>query len=311
MNVLEDKMLLYRVAKNYYIDGLSQVEIAKQVAVSRPQISRMINHALEIGIVKIEVFLPETIDLRQLSLELKKILQLNSISIMPISQNASTDNFFSFAASLLPNLLDRYKRIGIGWGHSLYETSIMLSYQGQVYERIFSPIVGCSGNDNPYLQTNSIIDRFAEKFRADACYLNIPAFSPASRLSDEIPNQLKKMDVIWGSLDAVVVGIGGRELTEQFYIKELSEDTYINSMKKNLVGDIAGNFFLSDGSILSLPNYHRASCSIDLLKQTSKVIAIARGIPKLEAIYFCAQSGAITDLITDANTASELLKKYK
>ena len=54
-NEIEKRDLLVSVAKMYYEDNLSQLEIARRIHVSRPTVSRLLKVALREGIVQIRI----------------------------------------------------------------------------------------------------------------------------------------------------------------------------------------------------------------------------------------------------------------
>ena len=56
-----DMMQMYRIAKMYYVDNLTQQQIAVSENVSRSQISRLLDQARASGIVEITVRMPERI----------------------------------------------------------------------------------------------------------------------------------------------------------------------------------------------------------------------------------------------------------
>lgn len=58
-NLEKQKKLAY-VAKRYYLDDQKQSDIAQELGVSRPLVSRMLSEARELGIVEITVHEPGT-----------------------------------------------------------------------------------------------------------------------------------------------------------------------------------------------------------------------------------------------------------
>jgi deoxyribonucleoside regulator len=56
----EDLRLALRAATLYYLDGLTQAEIATKLGVSRPTAGRLIARAKARGLVRIEVVVPPT-----------------------------------------------------------------------------------------------------------------------------------------------------------------------------------------------------------------------------------------------------------
>ena len=308
MNILEDTMLVYRIAKNYYIDGYGQKEIAKMTGISRPQISRLIKWGQEMGIVKIEVSLPETIEVKELEMELASCLGVGSSIIIPSDRTADIDNFFPLAAGRVEECLQGHHYIGIGWGHSLYEISRNLSFQENHTELVFYPLIGCSGSINPYLQVGSIVDRFAERYRAKARYLNLPVYLRESNISRDEVGKWQAFQKRWERLDAAVIGIGTLGMKDPIYIDEVSKDPYLIKWKKDIEGDVLAYMMLKDGSILHIPGYQHIACPIDTLKKIPRVIAVAKGVNKAEAIYRAAANKYFSTLITDENTAKEIIR---
>lgn len=313
MNIFDDTMLIYRVARNYYIDNLSQNEIAMMTNISRPQISRLIKRAHELGIARVDISLPSSIDIQQLKEQLRICLDLDDV-IIPSNSSSDEDlnnNFYSFAANYIYDYIDDCSSVGLGWGRSLYETSLQLSYRKEKNQMSFYSLVGSSGNNNPYMQTNGITDRFAERFRGKAHYINTLAVTPKASISEVESKRLEAIQNHWKSLDAAIVGIGGYELSEQFAINELSHDEYILNHKEEIFGDLIANFFLKDKRLLKLPErYCISACPLDDLKKIPKVIAISKGLSKVDAIYFAAKNKYIKALITDQQTAKAILEKY-
>ena len=311
MNVCEDVALLYRVAKYYYVDDYSQKDIAKMTGVSRPQVSRLIKRARERGIVNIQVSLPDDLDIQRLQDELKRSLMLRNVYIIPGKDGKESDkSFFSLAANYLEKILKDYRRIGLGWGYCTYETSRYLSYQTQSQDKFFYPLIGNSGNNKSYLQTSTIVNRFAEHYQGKAYYLNALAFDVRKRQSKNERIQTNDLMEWWNRLDAAVVGIGGSEMSEKIEVNELADDPFLREKKPYIMGDILGGVFLKDQSIIDYPDYYRIiACPLNQLKNFSEVIAITKGLSKVEAINFSAKMGYIKSLITDEQTAKALFEK--
>lgn len=310
MNVLDDMMLMYRVAKSYYVDQLSQSEIAKMVGISRPQISRLIKRALEVGIVKIDVSMPETLNVRDMEKELASCLGVRASVIIPTGKAGENDNFFAVAAKHVSDRLKYCVNIGIGWGRTMYKISKQLTDQTGESKEFFYPLLGSSGDENPYLQISSITDRFAEHYHARARYLNLPVFRKDDQFSVEEKQRLKAFRNKWRHLDGAVVGIGEFNTDNQIYIDEISYDPFLQKHKDEVVGDILAHLLLEKGGELVIPGYYHVACTLDDLLHIPEVIGVARGEAKVDAIYIVAKNGYIKTLITDDTTAKEIIKKY-
>ena len=84
-----DMMQMYRIAKMYYMDGLTQEQIAAAESISRSQISRLLTQARSRGIVEITVRMPERISLNELRRDLIRELKLKDVTIAPLSESAT------------------------------------------------------------------------------------------------------------------------------------------------------------------------------------------------------------------------------
>jgi len=311
MITIEDASLLYRVAKYYYIQNFSQEEIAKKEFISRPQVSRLLKKAKEIGIVKIDISLPDIIDKIELEKKLKNVLNLEHVIISPSNPNVEENDalLYFMAADYLSSILGQYKKVGIGWGQSVSQTSLQIPYQSEHKDITFFPIVGNSGADNPYLQTSTICARFAERFQAKAYYNNSLVVSLKRSLSEIELERLTYLKKNWSRLDAIIFSVGGKIKPEKLFIEEIPKGTYSNQDFEQLAGDILGNFILKDGTVLKVPDeYESVIIDLNQIKNTKNVICIAHGLPKIDILIQAAKNRYMKTLITDSNTAIAILE---
>ena len=110
--------MLVKVAKMYYLDNMNQNEIANEIGVSRPLISKYLSDAKELGIVKIQIhdLLEDEIDEIDV---LKDMYGIEGGIIVPYSVNEDlmdqwlTDKTTSF---FLNDIQEKVCNIGVGWG---------------------------------------------------------------------------------------------------------------------------------------------------------------------------------------------------
>ena len=82
-----DYPMLYRIAKSYYVDNLSQEQIAKCESISRPHVSRILAKARESGVVKFQVQMPKLDDTQQLAELLCERLGLQDVRLACVPRN--------------------------------------------------------------------------------------------------------------------------------------------------------------------------------------------------------------------------------
>ena len=307
-----DMMQMYRIAKMYYMDCLTQAQIAAAENISRSQISRLLDQARSRGIVEITVRMPGRISLNELRENILRELKLKDMAIAPMSDTAEDEDVVetiaTAAAAFLPKELKSCRTVGVGWGRTVYRMSCVLSHRGAESEKLFVPLIGVSGTDNPALQVNAILDRMGERFRAHTYFTNVPAFRESeSSLSELDKKRLSQLHRYWDELDAAIVGVGSMPLTRSFFVSELPAQFSDQFRKEQAVGDVLSQFFRSDGSLIpDIPGYERVAYDASLLRQVRKVICLAGGRDKVPALIAAARAGYFNMLVTDSVTAEAI-----
>ncbi|HOI22141.1 MAG: sugar-binding domain-containing protein [Spirochaetales bacterium] len=313
-----DVSTIYRIARYYYADGFSQDQIAGKEGVSRSQISRLIDKARELGLVRITLVPPSSLRAEELARDLAKALGLKSAIVVPVRKNANDEEISlaiaTRAADCLPAILADYEFVGLGWGYTVYKTAELLPRGlGTGARPYFVPLIGTSGDDNPNLQINTIIDRFGAAFRTKGLFVNIPCVretdAPLSRIEAQRVAMLQER---WGQLDVAVVGLGAPPTESPGLIDELPAECKAELKRSSACGDILAHFFGADGEILNVEHsYKLLAFDIAGLRRLKRSICLAGGAAKVGGIVTAARAGFISDLITDESTAIEALERAR
>ncbi len=310
-----NKVEIFRIANLYYGHGLTQEKIAKLMNISRSQVSRLLERAVELGIVKFDVSIPTDMDYEELANNLSSELKLAKIIIAPVEPELDGNDelirtaIAKAAAKHLDGLLKDCKNIGIGWGRTVYETSLLLEKHKTPSSKVFVPLLGTSGDNVPSLQINSIIDRFSERYNAQGIYTNMLTIRDASvRLSQTEQKRFDNLKKLWSRLDVAVFGLGAKPKDENELFSELSVG-YIDSITNSgIVADILAQFFCSDGMVFyDKQQYTLTSYDISLLASLKNSVCLAGGDDKVDGIIAAANNKYFKTLITDSLTAKKLL----
>lgn len=313
-----DASTIYRIARYYYSDGLSQEEIGAREGFSRSQISRLIDKAREMGLVRISLVPPTDLRSEELSGRLARLLDLRSVVVVPVRRNASQDEISlaiaTRAAEYIPERIQEYKVVGIGWGSTVYRTAGLLTQSARSGSGpFFVPLIGISGNDNPSLQINTIIDRFTAAFRSKGLFVNMPSVremgAPVSKIEE---TRIAELSGLWRNVEAAVVGLGEPPTVTPNLPEELPGD-YKNELKQsNSKGDILAQYFGPDGRIFHAKHgYDLLAYNVQWLGGLDKSICLAGGPLKHEGIIAAARAGYITELVTDDLTAQAIEAKCR
>lgn len=312
-----DYTLLYRVAKAYFKDKMTQQEIAEVENFSRSQISRMLKKAQDEDLVTYTLNFPSNVDEGDLAAKLQETLKLQKVVLIPsfygnrpkISSDDICKNLALGAADKFADLLAGAKTIGVGWGRTMYNASLYVRSQPFLRGRTFVPLIGLSGDSNPMLQVNTIVDRFGERFHAERKYVNLQSLQAQDSLNPYDQAVFNALLSKWGELDAAIIGIGGPPTNVKNLISEFPRHYKKQIQSSGTVGDILSQFFYEDGQIFNLDvNFRLLALNIDELRRVPNVIALAAGQDKCKPICVAAKLGYIKTLVTDYDTANYILQ---
>jgi DNA-binding transcriptional regulator LsrR (DeoR family) len=314
-----DFALLYRIAKSYYKDDLPQQEISRRENISRPHVSRMLAKARECGMVKIDVRMPVEPELEVLSEKLRERLCLKAVKLAYVQEptfgresDPATD-IATVAAVCIPDFIRGAHTIGIGWGRTVYQASLLLDYADPCDGRTFVPLIGLSGESSPFLQINVIVDRFAEKFAAESTYTIMPAIrNRQQKMGTAEKESFQRLRSQWEKLDAAVIGLGPAAKSGRILVAEGSQEYHRQLAGSGTVGDILASFYYPDGSVFDTSAcYQQISLPLSALREIGTVICVAGGQNKVDGILAAARSGYFSILITDSRTAERILEKLQ
>jgi DNA-binding transcriptional regulator LsrR (DeoR family) len=218
----------------------------------------------------------------------------------------------TFAAAQLPRLLENDKIIGVGRGRTIYSVSLQLPVIKPLPQRLFVPLTGNTGTRLSELQTSTIVNRFADKFGAEALYINSSFLRLASELKLNEP-WLCELHDYWDRLDAAVIGLGQYSSSLVSYIEEFPPDLIKRGSRLAAEGEIIGQLYSADGSLNWFEEYAQDYIYIGIplnsLRTIKNVICIASGINKIEPIIMAARLGYFKTLIIDKLTAEGILSR--
>lgn len=314
-----DKLLLYNVAKMYYIDQMGQQQIANIIGISRPQVSRLLKEAKASGIVHITLNSPFQTSRKGLSsrlsdaLGIRKVHVVDTDGISPDHMDRRQELVTAYASDYMTDVFRTSRWAGIGWGSAVYHTVLSMQYHHTPTELCFAPLVGNAGMNAPHFQTNSIVDRIAEKFKADKVFLNAPAFIESDAAFQYIQkiNGLNKDGGIWDRLDTAFFSLGV-PLRLNSTIMGFLQDTQLleQLLSQDCIGDLLGRFINGDGEFC-MPEDSCGCVAIPLnkLQKVEKKICLAYGNSKAAVITAAARRFHVIDeLITDDQTALAILE---
>lgn len=241
---------LETIARLYYEQGQTQEAIARQMRVSRPMISRLLQEARDAGIVDIRVRSPQERDAFLLS-EAKNLFGLRGVSLLERDAEDSVTNH-NLAQTALDFIREQGGgRLGIGWGHVIGAMVRIFESRDPAKDVITDvcPMVGNSGVSIRYYHSNENVRIVAFHAKAVPHFLHTPAFAE-TRQDMELLRQTENYRSVareWDRLDIALVNIGNHPSSPDF----ASFARYGNLLaERHAVGRLIAYYYTREGEII-------------------------------------------------------------
>ena len=174
-NLEKQKRLAY-VARRYYLEDQKQRDIARELGVSRPLVSRMLSEARELGIVEITIHEPGARAAGLLEqLRLRGSIR-GGVLVEEGADNDATNRLLSQGAVELLRQLG-VRRLGVGWGYLIGQLVTWLEENPQPGSTVtdICPLVGNASIPARNYQSNENVRLMARQMGATPHFLYLPA----------------------------------------------------------------------------------------------------------------------------------------
>jgi len=307
--VMHDDNLVMKAAWLYYIDNLTQQQIAEKLGISRMKVVKHLNQAKAEGVVQFRIN-HDTENRINIEKALLEKYGLSDAFVIPsCEQNDLNDSIAKAAAQYIEEKSNPGDYINIGYGDTVSKTIGHLIYQ---VEKPLS-LVSLSGGVSFY--TSSIING-AHKRSFSSPTPNIyvipaPLVASTKEVAQMMLNEVSIKEILnmtkLASMSVVGIGAVSNTATIFKYNIATNNDLVLLEMQ-GAVGDILSHFYDKDGNIIKTGlNERLISSDISMLKDSKKVIGVAGGDDKLAAIHSALVGKFIDVFITDEDTASKLI----
>ncbi len=318
----DDLLALAEVAQQYYLEDLTQEQIARRIGVSRSNVSRMLKEARARGLVEIRIHHPlRTVAdlgerLRQ-ELGLRNCLVLASPAPGSSGEPAGSGGrdvahqLGALAARYLRERVDDGSTIGVGWGSTVYHV-VTSGYLQKKSGITVVQLMGSVGGATPDIDGAQIAGRLGRTLGGRVYYLHAPmvvtdAAVRAGLLRDQ---HIRKTLEMARRAGVLLVSVGAVTQASGIYRAGYLNDADLEYIQgQGAVGDICGSYFKQDGS----------ACSLELSERTIAAPAeVMRGVPLRVGVGWGEQkalpslgairAGLINVLITDEDAARALVR---
>ncbi|HKS02000.1 MAG TPA: sugar-binding domain-containing protein [Arthrobacter sp.] len=306
MAELSHDELLARISSEYYLENRSKVEIGSSYGISRFQVARLLTEALEKGIVEIKVNFPSRVsaaDIRRIG----KFLGIGEVVVAETNGDVvQARGILAKAAAVeISRQAPAGGTMGISWSRTLDVASRLVRELPRCDVVQLAGALPTEGESNPL----ELIQRLGHVSGGVTWPLwaplvvEDPTTAAGLRRQPEIAGALAKAD----SLDLAVVAIGAWKPGTSTIWDRADAQVRQDAVEAGAVGECSGRLFNADGvAVESGLDEQIIAVTIKQLQRTPKVIAVAQGEARSEAVLAVAKAGFVTTLIIDSPLAQAL-----
>ncbi|MCL4416992.1 MAG: sugar-binding transcriptional regulator [Actinobacteria bacterium] len=314
--MIKNELLKVKIAKLYYQNGLSKIEIGEKLRISRLKVAGLLEDTVKEGIVKIFINEPKEsfIDLEN---ELEKRFKIYHaiVAETSIDYESTKKNIGKAAASYLVDTIYDNDVIGVAWGSTTYEA---VNYLPDKIKRKNITVVQITGGSNQVpinINASELTRRVANIFNAKSYFLHAPVVVKSKEARDILYEEagIKNTLDMFNKINLAIVGIGTTrpELSSTLYKDGfIKKEDFNNSISFDCIGDINSYFYNMKGDECHTILRDRViAMNLEQLKKVRYVMAVAGSENKTDAIIGALKGRIINIIVTDSKTAEAILAK--
>jgi DNA-binding transcriptional regulator LsrR (DeoR family) len=300
------------VARRYYLEGMSKVDIAADLGMSRFRVARLLERTRVSGMVKIDISYPGVIDV-ELSSRLQEAYGMRHAVVARVADEEEHASLLQqlgrTAADLLTEIVTADDVLGLAWARSVSALSSALS------ELAPCPVVQLTGalsmadGDDTAVELVRRVTRvslgpayffYAPMIVADAATRRaLRDQREVARAFEQVPRVTK-----------AVVGVGLWAPGTSTVYDALGEDERVRLRGLGVRAEISGVLVDARGMpVQSLLAERTMGLTAEQLRAIPEVIAIAYGEAKAPAVAAALEGGLVNSLVTHTAMAKALLAR--
>jgi len=307
-----DLDLLIKVSNLKYKEKMQQQDIAKLLKLSTAKVTRMLQKAFELDLIKVHIIDPNN-ETSKLESDLEKKYGLRRV-LLAKNHNGSEDDIKKMIGQRVANYLTNILKDKdcIGTSHSSTVKECIQAMPMKITKKVeVVQILG--GSYNLTFEGIDSTKELSDKLSVSPHILYAPLFVDNSDIKNAIlsDSSIKRTFDYFNNINIAIVGIGS------FY--PIGSSTIFKSggllnkeiaelKNSSVAGDVFGHFFSSEGKFCRTSVESRIiTIPFEYISNIDYRIGAAVGNGKFNAIYGAAKGNLVNILATDEKTGQRLL----
>jgi DNA-binding transcriptional regulator LsrR (DeoR family) len=304
--------LQVRAAWLYYVEGLTQLQISRELKTSRAKVVRLLAAARDSGIVRIRI---EAKGSDEIALEraLIRRYRLHDAIVVPApADEAEMAAVVGHAAgTYLAMQVRDGMSIGVGWGLTLNMSLKAIGARPCARLSVVS-LLGQMTHSRA-VNPSAVARRVADAFGADCYQLTAPVFVANESVRATLWTEpgLRDLRQRARRIDLALVSVGDVSDQATLFREGLLPRSQVASLlRAGAVGDVLCHFIDADGHVVDHP-VNRRAIAVELhdLARVPRIVIAAGGRRKVAPIRATLKALPARVLVTDAGAAEGLLDR--
>ncbi|MCV7255398.1 MarR family transcriptional regulator [Mycobacterium hackensackense] len=317
----EDLRLALRAANLYYLDGLTQAEIAQRLGVSRPTAGRLVARAKANGLVRIEVVVPPSLrdDLhadeeRELEERFglaEAVVAGHGVDTGARDRPEAYASVGRAAAALLMRRLSPTDILGFTWGPEQVAVATALT-TGLATCRTVVQLDGAMSTAVYQTGTEFILSRCEDTLQASGIRLPAPLYADPSTVASISADSLISRSLEAGRrANAMLFGVGSVSTATTLFEGSFLDTRMLDELVAlGAVGEIGGRFYDGLGTPIESELQHRTvSVPLEVIQECEKTLLVSSGATKYLATLGALRGKLAKFLVCDIDCARWLLSQ--
>lgn len=296
------------VARRYYLEGRTRIQIANEFGISRFKVARMLDDALQSGMVEITIHSPGSIDV-ELSTALQRTFGLEHAYAVVANSNSAKDRVEAVAkamAELLQSILREDDVLGVDSGRTITHVP---KYLMKLPSCDVVQLTGMAGAINS--NGADLVRRLSEISGGRSWPMYAPLVVSDARTAESLTRNPQIQDTFdhHSKVTCAIVSVGGWIPGASQVYESITADEAAELEAAGVCAETCA--LLLDAEGRRVPGLDRRRMGVDesTVRAIPTVIALATGPEKIVAAKAVLRSGLVSSLVTDAELAAAVLQE--